>query len=324
MDEFKSFDLESKNETVFETNSGEKNYKSALGDFTHLQERIIKFGQSNTMLFLTILIVITFIVTSINFGIYITTDLSFELNGEIRNLNWTKIIIILTFAYSLIMPLAALFITFGCRKLKVGSILKGINLIDILIKINFTLLAIGAVISFITFIPLLFRAFIVVVLIGAIVIGIFYLFFKFLNKALVFSNDVYNAFSSEAATSKIYPEAISLRPLLVLLMIFSILSWLSNLGEDNAVLAQLNADLANVFDKLDLFSHVSFIINLIIFSIALYLTSKFDDFIDIGKPVENNFVHFKESSVRKQPEDSIAKTRVLPKINHEDDDNWHL
>lgn len=261
MNEFNSFnskDLDESNSTNLEN---QETFKSDLGDFTHLQDRIIKFGQSNLMMLLTILIIAVFIIGSIVNVIYMTTDLSFESYLQTLDYNRTKIIIVLIFGLSLILPLAASFITYGCKKLKVDFILKGMKFAILFININYIILTIAIIFLFIWFLPIIPISIILVLLTGLIIGGLIYLYIVFLAKCKVFITDLANSFSNDSESTflfeltpeKLYPKASKLRPFFIGLLILSIISWLFTFGQNNDDIAQISPDIAAALDKIDFY-----------------------------------------------------------------------
>ncbi|MCD4826494.1 MAG: hypothetical protein K8Q99_01780 [Acholeplasmataceae bacterium] len=314
MDEYNSFDIEEKNENDSSALEYQEKFQSDLGNFTHLQDRLIKFGQSKLLLILTILFIAAFIASGIGVIIFMTTDLSFEINGQSANYNWTKIITLLSLGIGLILPMAVSYITYGSRKVKVDYIVRGLNLVDLFIKINYIILIISAFISFIGFILVMFRGFIIALLIGLLISFVYYLYFKFLSTAKAFLYDVTAAFYSESSSTfsfeltpeKAYPQAKPLRPFFIILLILSIISWLFSFGQNNDALAEISIDMANAFDRFDVFTSITLILNILILSLVIYMITLFDDFLFLGKKANH----------KTQPHG------YLPKSDHEDD--WSL
>lgn len=302
MNEYKSFNLEHK-----------ETFKSDLGDFTHLQDRIIRFGQSKIMLFLTILTIVVFILSGISIVIISMTDLSFEINGQTASFNWVKIIAFLSIFISLTIPLAASYITYGCKKLKVNYILKGLDIFNLFIRINYIILAIALFFTIIWFLSVLFKAFLIVLL-STIMIGlIYFLYYKFLTLSKEFSYDIAAAFYSKSSTStnkitsiKIYPHASSLRPFFIILLISSIIGWLVSNFQSNDDITTISTDIAAAFDKIDILTNLIFVINIVILSLVIHMTIKFDEFILQGK----------DTAKKPKP------IGYLPKSDAEDD--WRL
>ena len=285
MDEYKSFNL-TKIDASPQKEENKSSFQSVLGNFSHLQDRIITFGRGKKMFLLTALIIIGYILSFVTMSVFLITDLTFTVGDELKSINWVKIILVILLGIETIVPLAVLFITYGCHKLKVNAILRGTQMIDFLLSLIYVMIVLAAIICLFAFLKLLFASFIIVVISGAIVFGIFYIYLKFLSKAKEFCLDISNAFSSASRSSIKYPSADSLRLYFVALLILSIINWFLNLGDSNALLDQLNLEAFNVLEKVNLISNISFVLTLITYSFVVYLTGEFDSCLEAGKPAE--------------------------------------
>lgn len=299
MEEFKSFDLNAVDKNQEEKNA-DNQYHSSLGDFSHLQERIIKFGRSKFMLILTILVLTSFVLSFVNMGMLFITDLTFTEGENTQNLNWIKIILVLVIILISIIPIAIVFIRRGAKKLNILNIQKGLDTINVYLNINLVLFIIGAIICGIAMLFLLMRAFIYVVILGILLFGIFSLYFKFISKSKEFIFDISSAFIVKDA-ERVYPSAVSLRVYFIVFLVFNIINYLINLNESNVALEQLNIEQYDIFSRMDILSNITFVVGLLTSIFVIYVAEKFDDFLLVGKPHEYSYKTF----------------------NH-DDSEWHL
>lgn len=287
-------------------------FKSDLGDYTHLQDRLIRFGRSKDMIILGVLILSGFLITIISLGIFMGTDLTFTADGETTSFNWLKIIIVLVLGIVSIIPVATSYILYGGKKKSVLHILKGVKILDMYITLMYVVLIIGAIIIGFTFLLLMFKAFIIVVLLGAIVFAMFYIYFKFLGLVRTFIGTLHYSLTSHDVKGYAYPRATSFKNYLIALLIFSIISWFANLGNDTSTIGDLNSTVGIALESMNTFSTISSLLGIISLGYTIYLTGKFDVFIRRGLP-RNEANTFNTNTLR--PKSSFTNST---------EDNWRL
>jgi len=313
VEEFKSLDLKKVKTDIF-VEKDEDKFHSDFGDFSYLQDRLIRFGRSKNILILYALIMIGFVLTCMSTVMLLITDLKFTVGTNTENLNWIKIFLVIIWFIATMIPIALTLIIYGSKKLKVDQIVKGIRIFDNLLTIHFIILVILAIFFIFSSFGLLFAKFIVAVIITGILFGLFYLFFKLLRKAKDFAFDTTNEVSSSSSKSLTHMATESVRPYLIALLILNIISWLSNLGDNNVILEQLNLGVYNIFTSISILSNISFILGFVIYFYAINLTVKFDSFFETYK----NYAPNSTITIPKKAQTSSKKS------NQYDEDNWHL
>lgn len=313
MEEFKSLDLKKVKSDIF-VEKDENKFHSDLGDFSYLQDKMIRFGRSKDILILYVLIMIGFILTCVSTVLFLSTDLTFTVGSITKNLNWIKIILVIIWFVATLIPLALTFIIYGSKKLKVDPIVKGLRIFDNLLTIHFITLVILALVFIVNSFGLLFARFIIAVIIIGILFGLFYLFFKLLRKAKDFAFDTTNDISSSSAKTLTHLASESVRPYLIALLVVNMISWLSNLGDSNVLLEQMNLGIYNIFTSLNILSIISFVLGLVIYFYAINLTVKFDNFFDAYNNNTPNSARTIPKKVQKPSQ----------KSNQDEEDDWHL
>lgn len=315
MNDYTPLNLRFNDEPNDRHDESDKIFKSSLGDFSHLEERVILFGRSKQMKIFSFVLIFTTILSIIPMFILMFTDLSYVVRGETTSMNWIKIILVFAFFMTLILPLASYYYVRGSQKLDVKKILKALGLLDLYLAIIQVILLISVIISAIGFVMLLFSSFILVVILGLIFYGLFYMLYRFMKRAKDISFQLSNAFINHGMPMEHYPDIIGIRIFFVGFAILEIISFISNLGDNSTVTDQLGISFASAMDTLSLFDNISFIAGLIIFIFVYNLLGNLDSFLRVGKPTYTKPIN---------PRPATSGINPQKRTVSDEEDNWHL
>ncbi|MGD9910138.1 MAG: hypothetical protein AB7U79_06000 [Candidatus Izemoplasmatales bacterium] len=314
MNEFTPLNLNYKDTQNNFQNDSEKTFQSKLGDFSHLEERVILFGRSKMMKSFFILFIITTILSLIPICILLFTDLSYINRGVTTSMNWIKIFLVISFFIALILPLSAYHYVVGSQKLNTAQILKALGLLDIYLAIIQVILLICAVLCIIGFLFLLFSSFILVIILGLIVYGLLYMLYRFIKRAKEISTSISFAFLNHGVPMEHYPDIIGLRIFIVGFAILEIVNFISNLGDSSALSDQIGISFASALDTVSLFDTISFIAGMIMFIFFYNLLGNLDSFLRVGKPAYSKPMNTRTTTSSINPQKRTVST----------EDDWHL
>lgn len=287
MNDLNASDTSVSNDDPFkaEENQG---FKSKLGDFSELEDRIIRFGRSKQMLAFSGMLMLRLAMTCVVIGIELFLDYTFVLNSQTISFNWIKIIMVFVLAVALLIPLSFTFMTYGSHKLRPSLIRKGLSLANVYIGIQYFFIGISVIASVVIFFTFIFRMFLVGLVFGIITGLVFAFYIAFINRAKQLLRDLESAFNKYLSTS--YPNPMSLRPFVITLAILTTIGFLLSLTQvaNNVSPNTIYSDVIVILNNLSIVNDISLILGIIILFYSIVVINAFDEILTSGSYASTN------------------------------------
>lgn len=290
----------------------EQAFVSKLGNFHHLQERIILYGRSKKILFLEIVLNLILYSVIVLFLILSANSFIFRNHGSYEDFNYIKYFFILFFLFSYYPILAVSSFRRGCKRVDIKKAIRGISMIRFMYTISYVMLVALVIITSISLGLLLFASFTGVIVSAALATVIFYFYFQFVNKVKSFLDEIMYSLSPDYLPSNAYPSAEPIRPYLSFFLGMNILGIISFIFSNFDVIGEIEmADLEAYEFALVIYIGLM-MLEIVSSIIVLSLTSQFNDFISLGK------ISYAPSNSTK------ATTTVYPMKRDIETEDWKL
>lgn len=219
------------NDSLFDEKSNEGVIKEVQEEKESLREYrknlMIYGGERNSLIFL-LLNLVPAILSWITVIMIMASNLTVLQNDQITNLVYLKPISLIVGIIVSVMPIGLLIIYLGSLKLDINRILKGINIIQIYLKVLYVLLVFSAVVLGMGGIILLFTIGFIAIIYIIIVGGMLWFYFMFVLLQIDFVADCKHALTSNNSEKRRRPRPMRFNGYLITLIVFSIISVLIN------------------------------------------------------------------------------------------------
>lgn len=211
------------------------NQENQATNFSVYQEGMMAYGRSKHSRNFLILQVIVVLLTFASVVIMLSLDLRMVVNDETVKVNWLKIISVLSFLISLVLPLCFGFIYYGSLKKRADLVAQSLKVIQIVLKVSLILLIIAAVGLFIATIFILIIAFGLGLLYGVVFGAILWFGFKYLKALTEFVDQCHYAVkASESVPSVTRPRPLALKNYIITIIVVTALGLIINLFTNSA------------------------------------------------------------------------------------------
>ncbi|MFP4478928.1 MAG: hypothetical protein ACLFPM_05800 [Candidatus Izemoplasmatales bacterium] len=261
----------------------ENNHTSQKENINPYRKAMMKYARNRESIIFLLLHLIPMVISWISLGIIIGADLTVEQAGQIYNLNWLKVFLILGIIITTIVPMALLIAYIGNLKHDIDKILLGLKTLNTYFKVIFWLIILLAVFFGMALLVFLFRNFLIAFILGVIGGLYFWLYIKFIQLIIDFINECKYTIKLEDSDARIRPRPMKFKNILIILSLIAIITLFINGFSFDVELPFTNPSTYQAFRLGNILAFIISVIYIIRLLFSIYLIQDLDRFLIITK-----------------------------------------